>query len=284
MKTLKYRSIVGALGVAVLSVFLFTACEKESEGIPKKPDRLSKFKALTFTGETASATSSAGTGTFTGTGSNNITFVPPGDDDNLLFAPALEDGQAFTDPRATGSGFSIASGFTLGGGTVTFEGKSYTIAFGICASSDMFGFTEDIDGSSNQGTNDDLDMFIGIAGDFNFEDENADIEDPSALLLYAFSYNGGSSIGGFNDFENGTVDNKAFVIAVKFDEDINNVGLYFATSGTVNFSGANVTMSGVKMAKVEEDPSSNNFLGSRRSNLSAFLECGSFNFSFESED
>lgn len=68
MKTMKYRSVFGTLCVAALSVFLFTACEKESDsvnGSPTKADRLSKFKSLVFSGSgTGGATSStSGSGT-----------------------------------------------------------------------------------------------------------------------------------------------------------------------------------------------------------------------------
>src|SRR5690554_1872637 len=101
MKTLRYRSISSALVLVVLSISLFTSCDKELEDALKQPDRLVKFTSLSFTGETASTTSNAGTGTFTGTGSNNLRFIPPEDPENQEIASALEDGQEFTDPRST---------------------------------------------------------------------------------------------------------------------------------------------------------------------------------------
>lgn len=275
MKTMKYRSVVSALGLAILSVFLFTSCEKESEGIPKKVDRISKFKSLTFTGESASTTTTASTGSFTGN-NNNITFVPPENNESPSFASSLEEGQAFTDPRSVGDNFSIASYFSfgMGGGTVTFDRKSYDLAMGFCLSSDLFGFTDDF-GNNGGSAVDNLDLFVGIAGDFNLD--GGSFESSSGLFLYVFSYNGGSDIGSFDAFNNtGNVDNKAFVIAVRFDGGANAAGVYFGTSGTANFSGSNVVLNNVKMAGIEENSTGDYWLSSRKVDLSAFLECGNF--------
>lgn len=279
MKTLKYRSVLGALATAVLSVFLFTACEKESDGYstPQKPDRLSKFKSLTYTGSNSTTTSNTGSGTFLGNNSN-ITFTPPGGagSSEAQFAPAGESDNSFTDPMSTESSFVISNGITFGSGTVSLDGVSYDIDLGFCASSDIFGITPGEGGSETEG----LDVFIGVSGDFNLEELDDTTEMPFNLLLFVLSYNGGSNIGSFDDFEMGEANNGAFVVAAKFDGDFEDgVKLYFSTSGTVDFAGSNVTLSSISMAEVLE--SRNDFDLGNTVPLQGFLECGSLVFEDE---
>lgn len=282
MKNLKYRSIFGALATAALSVFLFTACEKESDGYgtPQKPDRLSKFKALTYTGSNSTTTSNTGSGTFLGNNSN-ISFVPPGGatGSETQFAPASGNDNGFTDPMSTESSFVISNGFSFGGGTVSLGGKSYTIDLGFCASSDVFGFSPGQGGSSNE----ELDVFIGVSGNFDIGQLEDDSEEfPVDLILYVFSYNGGKSIGSFTDFEGGEAGNGAFVIAVEFDKVHQDGKLYFSTSGSVDFAGSSVTLSSIQMAEILESIEGDE-LGNKSVPLQAFLECGSLNFD-EEED
>lgn len=280
MKNLKYRSIFGALATAALSVFLFTACEKESDGYgtPQKPDRLSKFKSLTFSGGSASTTTNSGSGTFIGN-NNSVNFTSPDNSGGNEFVPAsaAASENEFTDPMSTESSFVISNGFTFGGGTVSLGGKSYTIDLGFCASSDVFGFSPGQGGSSNE----ELDVFIGVSGNFDIGQLESDSgEFPVDLILYVFSYNGGSNIGSFTDFEVGEAGNGAFVIAVEFDKVHQDGKLYFSTSGSVDFAGSSVTLSSIQMAEILESIEGDE-LGNKTVPLQAFLECGSLNFDEE---
>jgi hypothetical protein len=281
MKTLKYRSAFVGIFAATLSVFLFTACEKDTDNYGvQNENRLEKFKRLTFSsGSTSSSTSSTSSGTFTGSG-GNISYTPPSGGGNT-FAPTSGGGNGFTDPMSNSNSFSVGSALTSGGGTVTLDGKSYELDFGLCVDSDLFGIAE-----GPSGENLELEAFIGVSGDFDISMVGDDESDDFGfdLLFYAFSYNGGSQIGDFDSFEgNGEIGKAAFVIAVKFapgeDEDGT---LYFATEGSINFSGSNVVASSLKMAKVNEDQMGNS-LG-KLVRASAFLECGSLTFEDEGDD
>lgn len=280
MKNLKYRSVLGAIATVTLSVFLFTSCEKESEGTPTKPDRLSKFKSLVYSGGSASTTVNSGSGTFLGNNSN-ITFTAPGGSANseTQFAPAAENDNGFTDPMSTESSFVISNGFTLGGGTVTLGNRTYDIDLGFCASSDIFGYAPGQGGNESES----LDAFIGISGDFDLDnlEEDTTNEMPFNMILYVFSFNGGSNIGDFTDFEGGEVDKGAFVLAAEFDDQYEEVKLYFSTAGSVDFAGSNVTLSGISMVEVFDSMQGGNELGNETVPLQAFLECGSLSFDEE---
>lgn len=293
MKTMKYRSVFGTLCAAALSVFLFTACEKESDGISgsTNKDRLEKFKRLQFTGSGAetSTSSTGGSGTFSGTGSSSISYTPPtggnGPGNGATWAPTTPNEAEFTDPMSTGPVFAVSTPFSSGGGAVTFGNKSYDLNFGFCASSDIFGsFSPDSANSES-----DLEVFIGVSGDFDIsmagEDEPDDLG--IGLILYVFSYGGSSQIGSFENFEEGSAENSAFVMVVEFEpgEDEDAV-IHFAKSGTVDFSGSTVTLSNVQMAKVIEtmiEPGQYlDELSSNTKKLDALLEC--FQFDFEEEE
>lgn len=288
MKTMKYRSIVSALGLALLSVFLFTtSCEKESDSVPGKKSKFTKFKALHFTGEVSSTstTSSAGSGTFTGNGSSDITFTPGGISENSEFSSPSSEGPSFTDPKSNDDSFVINSifNFLSGGGSVRLGSDNYNIAFGFCLSSDIFGMT---DAPSDEK----LDAFIGVAGDFDPYDFEGDLDNPLGLILYVFSYNGGTRIGSFESFSNENVDKNAYILAARFKNNskgegsVDDIDLFFATSGNVHFNGANVSASNVKMKKLNENEDG---LEGQTVNLSASLECGTFGsffFEFDSDD
>lgn len=281
MKTLKYRSAFVGIFAATLSVFLFTACEKDTDNYGvQNESRLEKFKRLTFSsGSTSSSTSSTSSGTFTGSG-GNISYTPPSGGGNT-FAPTSGGGNGFTDPMSSSKSFSVSSPFSLGGGSVTLDGKTYQLNFGLCADSDLFGTVE-----GPRGENLEVEAFIGISGDFDINSSTNDTTDfDFDLLFYAFSFNGGSKIGGFNDFEgngNGELGKVAFVIAAKFGPEADEDGtLYFATEGSINFSGSTVTASSLKMAEITETDMGEE-LG-RLVRASALLQCGSLTFDDEGD-
>gem|GEM_PF-1388253 len=287
MKTMKYRSISALAVATMLSVFLFTSCEKESDGdfgnYDEAPaNRLEKFKRLKFSGSSAegSTTDSQGSGTFIGNG-NNVSYTGAESTGNSQFVPENpEDAErGFTDPMSSGPEFAVFNPFSAGGGSLTIDGEDFDLDFGFCAESDVLQIFGGSD-SSNQGGEDspaNLQLFIGVSGDF----------DPSKvgendlgvdLIFYAFSYNGATKIGDFTDFEGeDDPENLAFVIAVKFGK--NEMGepsgdFFFATEGSINFAGSEVIINGAKMAKVEfGEQGMDNSLGSKLVDLSASLEC-----------
>lgn len=279
MKTMKYRSIFAAFTAVALSVFLFTSCEKESgDAEIYKPNRLEKFKRLKFTSGSASTSTNSGTGTFIGNGSSSISYVPPGDGGSAQFAPvSAGNNNGFTNPNSAGPNFVVERSFGQGGGSVTIDGDRYDMDFAFCAEADFFGFFGDEgDSTSNDGDGPDLNMFIGIAGNFSFDSlSNSDLG--LDLILYVFSYNGGATVGTFDDFEDDLSDNfkGAFIIGVAFEEDENGdkqEAFYFGTQGSVAFAGEEVLMSGVKLAKVELGSNSNS-LTNEEVNMSADLTC-----------
>ena len=219
---MKYRSAFAGICVAALSVFLFTACEKDSDGDgPAKPDRISKFERLTFSsGSSSTSTSSTSSGTFTG-GGGNISYAPPGSGTEGTFTSADPEGPAFTDPQSTGNSFDIrGASFGQGGGTITIDGETTDLAYAFCANTDLFDLF-DFDG--DDGDNEDLNIFIGIGGDLDLsqiESGGDSSENPIDLLVYVFSYGGGSDIGDFGDFEDGEdLDGVAFILVVTFDDN-----------------------------------------------------------------
>lgn len=160
--------------------------------------------------------------------------------------------------------FVVGTSLFQGGGSVNFGSKTYELNLALCASSDIFG--------ENGRNNDDLQVFIGVSGDFSFDALGNDEDDlPIDFLLYVFSYNGSSKIGSFDLFDDGSPENSAFVLAVEYGDDHDEDGtLYFAKSGSVDFSGEVVTLSSVKMAKVIEGDFGD-VLSTSTTNLSASL-------------
>lgn len=289
MKTMKYRSVFGVLCTAALSVFLFTSCEKESDsmGGGSTGDRLEKFKRLEFTGSgggaTGSSTSSSGSGTFIGGGGGNLSYVPPaGSGNGTQFAPTVQGGGEFTDPMSTGSSFAVSNPFSVGGGSFTLGNKTYEMDFGFCASGDFFDVIDGPDAGE-----DEVEIFIGVSGDFDLSEEFGDSVDLGLdLILYAFSYNGGTSIGDFTSFEdeNGQPSNNAYVLAVTNFGSENGGEIYFAKSGKVDFGGSTVSLSGLTMVKLEEGVEGGNILGSTSVRASGALECGTFKFDDDDEE
>ena len=277
MKTLKYRSAFAGLMVAALSVFLFTACEKDSDGgePASKPSVVDKFQRLTFnSGSTSTSTSSTSSGTFTG-GGGSISYTPPGGGSNSTFTPAESDGPAFTDPMAKGNSFDVNGALGFGGGTITVDGDDIDLIFGLCADSDIF------DSWSLADTNN-VKAFIGIGGEFDSDDPaeifgGDDNTGPADLgveiFFYIFSYNGGSELGSFDLFEgnNGKPGKTAFILAVTFGEDENGSPTtynWFATAGSATFAGDNVFLSGVELTMLASGG-----LGDETVSLSGNLSC-----------
>lgn len=279
MKTLKYRSILASTMVAALSVFLFTSCEKESDNLAAAPEdgnRLEKFARLQFSGAAGGSTSNSGSGTFIGNG-NNVQYTDA-DAGSIEFVPenAADQQRGFTDPMSTGPEFSIFSSVGSGGGSVTLDGKDYDLDFGFCADVDFLGFTPGSGSSdSSSGSSSDLNIFIGISGDFVMgESESSGLD----LILYAFSYNGATDLGSFEDFEGGEAENAAFVIAVAFEEDGHEghggePTFYFATDGSLSFAGEEVIISGAEMMKIEMGDNDHDHGDGESVDMSANLEC-----------
>ncbi|MAY83926.1 MAG: hypothetical protein CMP59_07315 [Flavobacteriales bacterium] len=253
---------------ATLSVFLFTACEKESDSptpnSPSKASKFDKFKSLAFSDANGSGPSSSGVS------GSNINFTQAGASNNDFVSPSA-GGAAFTNPQSTGSSFIVPNSFQAGGGTIQFGNKSLNVAFGLCASTDIFGESGVEEGA-------DFDAFIGIAGEnLSFDGlVGGDLEDAGVeLILYVFSFNGGTAIGDLEDFDS---DNPraAFVMAFELDGgDLGQEfgeGLYFGTSGSVSFGGSNVAVTNVNMVELTEDDE----LGDSSKKLSAALTCVSF--------
>lgn len=281
MKTMKYRSIFAAFTAVALSVFLFTSCEKESDGEAERGNRLEKFKRLQFSTGSASSSTNSGSGTFIGNGSN-ISYVPPGGAGSAQFAPAPSgNANGFTNPNSTGTNFVVDRSFGEGGGSVTIDGERYDMDFAFCAEADFLGFFDNGSDSSSSGNGDgpELNLFVGIAGEFSFDGADSSSSDGPGLdlVLYAFSYNGGQQISSFDTFEGdlGKRFKGAFIIAVAFGENEQGEteeAFYFATGGSLAFSGSEVLMSGVTMTKVEIGSESNGLTG-ETANLAANLTC-----------
>jgi len=274
MKTLKYRSAFVGLMAATLSVFLFTACEKDTDGpteTPTKASKFDKFKRLSFSSPDNSGPST------TSSSSGDINFVQAGANNSEFISPSA-GGASFTDPRSTGSSFIVPNAFQAGGGTIQFGGKSLNVAFGLCVSSDPIGLT-DLDTEGN-----DFEAFVGIAGENlslgNIVSSSSDTtgdgfgETGVELVLFVFSFNGGTNLGNLEDLDS---DNPRAAFVVAFEVEDGNLGeefgegLYFGTSGSVSFGGSNVALTNVNMVELLDDE-----LGDESKKLSAALTCVSF--------
>lgn len=266
MKTLKYRSLFSKVAVVVFSAMLFSACEKDNEGNSPKQlnkERIEKFKRLIYTATTTGNTSNGGYVTFSGNGSS-VNFSRAGGGSNTYTGPTRGNSN-FTDPSSTAYNFRINQSLTEGGGTVKLGRTTYDLDFGFCAEADFFGNFDDSDSTEDSSL--ELDLFVGIAGDFDAASiDGGDSELGLDLILYTFSYNGSTKIGDFDDFNEEELNNLAFVLAIEFKDDSEKV--YFATEGSVNFSGSEVLLTSVKMKEIEDDELSEDLV-----NLTANLEC-----------
>tara|TARA_B100000965_G_C19590878_1_gene757921 strand:- start:484 stop:1314 length:831 start_codon:yes stop_codon:yes gene_type:complete len=253
MKTLKYRSAFASIAVAALSVFLFTACEKDTDSPvqEKESDRLAKFSRLVFSGAT-SATESGG-GTFSGgggsinfsaAGGGGATFAEAGGEAQV-FASIEGNGQVFTDPMSTGPVFGISGLLGTGGGSFTVNGETEDLIFGYCASQPVGGNTSLPDSTS------DVKVFVGIAGDWLNESNDL-------TFIYVISYNNSTKIGSFYDYNDWIIGTPldAYVVVVRFEEDEMGQSqqyTYFGTEGNISFGSSSVSISNATLVKIEND-------------------------------
>ena len=266
MKTLKYRSIISGFTAVALSVFLFTACEKESDNGMEiaNGDKFEKFSRLTFNETSSNANS--GTGTFNG-GSGNVfsgangaslTFTEGNSEANFA---DIKPGNFFTDPMSTGPAFGLAGAIGNGGGTFTVGGTKYDYDFGFCASQPIGGHT------SLPDTND-VNIFVGIQGDWQGDDVDMH-------FVYVISYNDATKIGSFDSYEGSGAPLEAYVVVVQFVDDgqgSSDLYTYFGTSGSISYDGSNVSLTGVKLQEIvsgQLDPTEFDF--------SSEIECVAFN-------
>ena len=134
----------------------------------------------------------------------------------------------FTDPKSTGTSFIVDQSFGFGGGTATIDGKDIDLDFAFCAEADFLSVF------SNDTTENENEWLYLLVYQETFSLDSS-ISDGIDLILYVFSYNGGSEIGTL-DFESGEFDEGAFVIAVAYEEDEQGNReqiLYFGTEGSV---------------------------------------------------
>lgn len=254
---------MSAIVLSMLSVFLFTGCEKDTAVAPQQNDNniIDKFKRLKFQTVT---TTTEDNGNFSDNSKKDTEFTRPGGGSDATFAPSTGANDMFTDPSSDADYFAVNNYFGMGGGSFTFNGQKHDVAFGFCGT-DLFGEL-DMNGELDQ-----VDIFIGVAGDWAFE--NGSEEPENGYIIYAFSYNGSTNINNFNEIDEAeTIDNMAFVMIIEFNEDLQNAKFHFSTSGSMTFSNSQVLLSGVNLVDMD---------GNNSGTVDANLEC--INFSgFES--
>ena len=264
MNNLKYRSVMSALVLCMLSVFLFTGCEKDTAVAPdsKSNNMLDKFKRLKF--QTVTTTEKDKDNNFADNNSSSTEFTQPNAGGDAQFAPSTGMNDQFTDPSSTDAEFFGVNGmFGLGGGTFTFKGKTHDIGFGFCGS-DIFG--------QLGGRTENVDIFIGVAGDWSLDQGSS--EPTSGYVIYAVSYNGSTNLKNFYDYQSESeIHNAAFVMIVDVSEDVDGSDIYFSTGGSLTFSGSTVSMAGVRMVDSE---------GKNVGQVDANLECvNAFDFELD---
>jgi hypothetical protein len=242
-----------------LSVFLFTSCEKETDTISASENKniVEKFKRLKF--QTVPISNGGTTGNFVGFTGGGLNFLPPNHSGPIQFASTTGSKGLFTDPFSSAQIFGVNEMFGQGGGSFTLNGKKVALNFGFCGQ-DFFGT---LDNSFKDDDLDKLDVFIGVAGDFAFDDTGSS---PGIdYLLYAISYNGGTKLSSLYDLnKNEKLKDLAFVLLIEFmNED--NAKVYFSKSGNITFSGSQLTLSDISLVD-EEGMSANG-------KLDAALEC-----------
>ncbi len=255
MKTMKYRSVITSIFV-LLSVFLFTSCEKDTDlkGSTDNKNMIEKFKRLRF--QTIPISDGTSTGGFAGTSGGGISFIPPSGG-GTQFSGTNGSGNSFTDPTSSNPYFGVNGFFGQGGGSFTLNGKKIDLGFGFCGQ-DIYG---DFSGNFSQSELKQLDIFVGIASDFFTDTSTLDID----YLIYAISYNGGTRLSNLDDFNtDDDLKNLAFVLVVEFNEEFSQGKIYLSTSGTITFSESQLTLGNVRL--VDEDGVSNG-------SLDASLEC-----------
>lgn len=267
MKNLKYRSVMSAVTIGMLSVFLFTGCEKDAAVAPEnnRGDIIEKFKRLKFqTVTTTSEENSSSTST-----KNSTDFVGPTGGNDAEFAPSTGSNDMFTDPNSNADYFGVNGNFGFGGGSFNFNGENFEMLLGFCGS-DLFG---DLD---SLGEMDEVDIFVGIAGDVTMEELMADTGSflENGYIIYAISYNNSTDLINFYDYEDIGDEGFAAVMLMDLSADSEDEGMYFSTSGNIVFSGSQVSLSGVSMVNAEGDASGS---------LDANLECVSYSDFFTEE-
>ena len=250
---------MSAIVLSMLSVFLFTGCEKDTAVAPQQNDNniIDKFKRLKFQTVT---TTSKDNGNFSNNSTKDNEFVKPGSSGDVMFAPSTGSNDLFTDPSSSdASFFGVNSGFGIGGGSFSFKGKTHNIAFGFCGT-DLFSEL-DMNGELDQ-----VDIFIGVAADNWTLESDGSSAPENGYIIYAISYNGSTNISNLSDFD-GTdnINNMAFVLLIELGANENQGGeMYFSTSGNMTFSDSEVALSGVKMVDLD---------GSNVGTIDAILEC-----------
>lgn len=253
---------MSAIVLSMLSVFLFTGCEKDTAVAPNsnRQDVIDKFKRLKFQTVTTTEDSSEEQEE---TKDNSSDFVQPDAGPDAQFATNTGSNNMFTDPNSSTDYFAVNGQFGYGGGSFTLNGESHDILFGFCGA-DIF---DDLD---TLGKSDEVEIFVGLAGDLDLTDLESDTASfENGYFIYALSYNGGTELVNFNDpedFENR--DDFAVVMIIEFNDEFNEGKIYFSTGGNITFSGSQVLLAGVSLVDSE---------GNANGSLDAILECVNFN-------
>lgn len=258
MKNLKYSSVIPAFAAVILSVFLFTACEKDTAVNPQsnKGDIIEKFKRLKF--QTVTKTKGNSSGSYASPGDGNANFVTPNSSGPSFSSVDAGSNNQFTDPMSSANTFAVNGNFGFGGGSFTLNGEKIDIAVGFCGT-DIFGEL----GLSEEEL-DEVDIFIGVAGDFDIESNS---EGEIEYLVYAISYNGGTELSNLDEIDENNMDGLAFVMIMEFNE--NNFKAYLSTGGSIAFSDTYMTLSNVSL--VDEE-------GMDAGSMDAAFECVNYEF------
>lgn len=244
-----YNKLAKGSLIALASLFIFSACEKETVNNGAITDNTVEKKLLNEARKNASFVVSQHMRNFSADASFN--FSNPNSGNTFTNG----SGSVSYSDSYTGASFSSSINLNFGGsGAIEVDGESHVFDFVICG---------DIIGEANYGGGTEefnYTIYYGISGDFN-SPENASISSLFYFVAYEEDFDGTIDLGEDASEEN---PNLAWMTFAEFEEDVSaedafvseagdGVRLFFATNGEANVSSSSLNFTNVEMQKIDFD-------------------------------
>jgi len=249
LKNTYHKLAKGSL-IALASLFIFSACEKDSVNKGAVTDNSVEKKLLNEARKNASFVVSQHMRNYSADASFNFSSPDGGN--------TYTNGSGSVSYSDSYSGASFSSSINLnfgGSGAIEVGGESHVFDFVICGDvSTMFS-----DGNYNDEIN--YTIYYGISGDFN-DPEDASISGIFNFIAYEEEFDGTIELGEDASEENSDIaqlffaefkDEAGFEEAFSVDGEGDGIKMYLAIDGDANVSSSSLSFSNVKMLEIDFD-------------------------------